>query len=288
MNVNADEKMASFGLSLSQTVASVATRLNSRHHGVVVCAQDGQLLFVNDQVAAMVEAKGSYLPPSHWTSHYGLGSPQGNYRDIREAPVLAALEQGSIESVVMRTRSGSETQLLRVWAQAITGDHGDVLGSIAVLYPHNQSSRIHAPAMGARVAVQNSHDSTLTSAILHAAEDYAEIVLDRFMSASPVQQVHALIRHRFSEPWTLKTIADTVSFDPGYLTTLYGSQTGTTVMADLTRVRMDHAHNLIENTTLTVSEVAFRVGLVDLSHFSRTFRHAFGYSPRVLRSHKER
>ena len=45
-------------------------------------------------------------------------------------------------------------------------------------------------------------------------------------------------------------------------------------------VRLHKAKELLLNTDLNVTEVAFEVGFQDVSYFSRTFKTEFGLSPR--------
>jgi AraC-like DNA-binding protein len=43
--------------------------------------------------------------------------------------------------------------------------------------------------------------------------------------------------------------------------------------------RMQQAKILLESRQFSVKEVAYKVGFKDLSHFSKTFQDAFGFSP---------
>lgn len=54
---------------------------------------------------------------------------------------------------------------------------------------------------------------------------------------------------------------------------------GSTVHEFITRVRMDEAANLLVNTALNVSQIAYRVGYSEPSNFSRTFTKQFNCSP---------
>lgn len=47
----------------------------------------------------------------------------------------------------------------------------------------------------------------------------------------------------------------------------------------LTKRRVHHAANLISNSNLTITQVAFESGFEDLSHFSRAFKKIMGASP---------
>ena len=50
--------------------------------------------------------------------------------------------------------------------------------------------------------------------------------------------------------------------------------------------RMEQAKLLLETGAWNVSEVTYRVGLKDISHFSRVFQETFGYSPSMVGENK--
>ena len=54
---------------------------------------------------------------------------------------------------------------------------------------------------------------------------------------------------------------------------------GSTVHEFITRVRMDEAVNLLVNSNMNVSQIAYQVGYSEPSNFSRTFTRHFGCSP---------
>jgi DNA-binding response OmpR family regulator len=49
-------------------------------------------------------------------------------------------------------------------------------------------------------------------------------------------------------------------------------------------MRLNRARDLLENSNLSVSEVAFQVGYLEPTNFSRSFKKQFGFSPSQLRS----
>ena len=52
-------------------------------------------------------------------------------------------------------------------------------------------------------------------------------------------------------------------------------------------IRLNKARNLLENDSLTVSEVAFKVGFQEPTNFSRSFKKQFGFSPSYYRNDQE-
>ncbi|WP_281637888.1 hybrid sensor histidine kinase/response regulator transcription factor [Flavobacterium marginilacus] len=54
---------------------------------------------------------------------------------------------------------------------------------------------------------------------------------------------------------------------------------GSTVHEFITKVRMEHAADLLKNSDLNISQIAYKVGFTEASNFSRTFSKHFGCSP---------
>ena len=53
----------------------------------------------------------------------------------------------------------------------------------------------------------------------------------------------------------------------------------TTIKTYVTKLRMEHAKNLFKNKTSNVSEVAYKCGYKDVSHFSAVFKSFYGFTP---------
>ena len=64
---------------------------------------------------------------------------------------------------------------------------------------------------------------------------------------------------------------------------MFHEQTGTSPMRYLTDLRMSRARKLLADSSLTVREIAVRVGYPDPFHFSRSFKNAVGVSPAQFR-----
>ena len=59
----------------------------------------------------------------------------------------------------------------------------------------------------------------------------------------------------------------------------FSALTDTTVTEYLRLLRLHRAKDLLRNTDLTVSEVAFRTGFKNVSHFSKVFKETFNINP---------
>src|SRR5262245_48024633 len=85
------------------------------------------------------------------------------------------------------------------------------------------------------------------------------------------------------EPASRSKLAQRAGVSVRQLERLFADHLGSTIQARYLRMRLDRARILLRQTTLPVVEVAAETGFVTPSHFSRSYRGAFGRSPRQER-----
>jgi len=68
-----------------------------------------------------------------------------------------------------------------------------------------------------------------------------------------------------------------------HLDRLFAAYLGTSFLDQYRRIRLQHAHRLLKQSPLSVSEIAVATGFSSLSHFSRMFRAVYGIAPRAAR-----
>lgn len=87
----------------------------------------------------------------------------------------------------------------------------------------------------------------------------------------------------FRESLDLATVASELGLSERRVTALL-SGTGDSFKSTLNQLRLQEARRLLLETDLQVSEIAFKVGYGNISHFNRTFRDRYQTSPGSLRS----
>lgn len=88
------------------------------------------------------------------------------------------------------------------------------------------------------------------------------------------------LRSRYAETVTTEELAHRFGYAGDYLTRIFKKQYGITPHQYQIQVRMEHAQWLLDNTGLSVEQVADSVGYRDFSAFYRSFRKSTGISPR--------
>lgn len=80
-------------------------------------------------------------------------------------------------------------------------------------------------------------------------------------------------------PWTIYTMAKLTQLSDSRFSVLYKSFFGMSPKEDLIHERIKKAQYLLSTNTLSVSEVAYRVGYENIYHFNRQFKKIVGVPP---------
>jgi AraC family carnitine catabolism transcriptional activator len=85
------------------------------------------------------------------------------------------------------------------------------------------------------------------------------------------------------DPLDSAQIARRVGLSARQLRRRFQQSTGLALMRAYLMIRLSRAHNLLQQTDLSVTEIAISAGFRSLEHFSRAYRGAFGCAPSVDR-----
>ena len=97
-------------------------------------------------------------------------------------------------------------------------------------------------------------------------------------------KIAAFIEQNFYLSIDMDTICQHVSYSRSYISRLFKSDIGMTVSEYIQHVRIRNAQALLRETTLSVQEVSYSVGVDDPLYFSKMFRKIAGMSPRDYRN----
>lgn len=98
-----------------------------------------------------------------------------------------------------------------------------------------------------------------------------------------VNRARRFILEHHARSIDLDAIADAANVSGNHLVRLFRQHLGITPVRYLWDVRAERGADLLRDTGLSVSEVAYRVGFATPYHFSRVIKRRFGASPRQLR-----
>ena len=94
-----------------------------------------------------------------------------------------------------------------------------------------------------------------------------------------IRAAAALMKQNPDNPLSIPEVARRLAVSPRHLRRQFRELLGTTTVRYYLRLRLVQAHNLLEQTDLSVTEIAIATGFRSLEHFSRAYAAMFGCAP---------
>ena len=102
-----------------------------------------------------------------------------------------------------------------------------------------------------------------------------------------IEKVFGYINQHLNESISQAEIAQQVNLSPAAFSRLFKSTTGKCFMGVVNELRIAQACRLLDETSRTISEIAFDCGYETLSHFNSQFRRTMGTTPSRYRNNLE-
>jgi len=103
------------------------------------------------------------------------------------------------------------------------------------------------------------------------------------LSSSRLRRVLEYVDAHLDEEISLSTLAHQSGTSPFHFARLFKRRTGLAPHQFIIQKRMERARSLLSDAELSITEVAFRCGFSQQSHFTSTFRRTVGVSPSAYR-----
>lgn len=123
----------------------------------------------------------------------------------------------------------------------------------------------------------------LVSILISESEPYAQSE-----TKSYINKAVSYIDANFTEQLSLNALAEKFGCSPNHFIRKFKDKTGYTPIKYLSAKKIEVAKKLIENTSLSISDVMEKVGFYDASYFSKLFKKTVGCSPREYRDNLTR
>lgn len=100
------------------------------------------------------------------------------------------------------------------------------------------------------------------------------------------EQIETYIKgHYLDNSLSLVSVADYMNLNPTYLSVFIKEQLGDTFVSYVLNLRMQEAKRLLNETTLSMQDIAVKIGYANSGVFIRVFKKKFGYTPGSYRSY---
>ncbi|MDR6101657.1 transcriptional regulator GlxA family with amidase domain [Agrobacterium larrymoorei] len=160
------------------------------------------------------------------------------------------------------------------------GDRITCAGGVA---PLDMMHAMISQRMGAHFARRVS-DWFLHTAVAEPSAPQRGSLAERYGTHHPaVLTVLEKMEATIESPLDRQTMAKLAGTSPRHLDRLFASQLGTSFLDTYREIRLDHARRLLEQSPLSIAEVAFATGFSSAGHFSGCFKTHFGKTPNTLR-----
>jgi AraC-like DNA-binding protein len=123
-------------------------------------------------------------------------------------------------------------------------------------------------------------------ALSHLAVTEGRQALDRALAlerAEPIRESLSYVEEHFREPIGIRDLSRHVHLTSAYLSRFFHKAMGITFSDYLTQRRIAEAKELLQNTAMKMSDIAFEVGYSHQSYFGRKFKQLTGLTPGQFR-----
>ena len=119
--------------------------------------------------------------------------------------------------------------------------------------------------------------SLIVQVLPECENDYLPFTVEHSASADPrTARVLAFMRERFADRIAAERLAVASGTSRSSFSRLFGEAVGQSAYQHLTPLRLEHALQLLEQTTRSVSEIVFDCGFGKPAHFTTAFANALG------------
>ncbi len=126
------------------------------------------------------------------------------------------------------------------------------------------------------ISLQNEMFKFYLDEVIKARKDSAKVL--------PIRRCLDHIYNHLNEHITVEDLADTVSLNPNYLSTLFKTEMGVSISQYIRNQRIEVACNMLRHSDYTYSEIAATLAFSSQSHFIKVFKEETGMTPKEYRN----
>ncbi|MEX1028509.1 MAG: AraC family transcriptional regulator [Paenibacillaceae bacterium] len=101
-----------------------------------------------------------------------------------------------------------------------------------------------------------------------------------------IHEAQKYVHTHLNEKISMEEVAVMLRLNPSHFSRIYKSETGETFIEYMTRIKMEHAQEALEQSDKTIDQIAESLGYDNTSYFIKLFKLNSGYSPKEFRHRK--
>src|SRR5690606_18534317 len=161
-------------------------------------------------------------------------------------------------------------------------NHERVAATFSALLAERESLQVGGGAVACALITQ-----LLVHFLRSATDPVRDELASQPASASPPDDYARVLAHlweHFTEPVNRASVARACGVRPEAVSRMFQQATGESFTTNLSKLRLGHALELMQSTSLSLAEIATRSGFDSYRTFARTFVPHHGQSPTSYRS----
>jgi AraC-like DNA-binding protein len=188
---------------------------------------------------------------------------------------------------VVAVRAGYRLEAAQAYLEASFDQLADALASSGKL--EGKSVQTMYDALG-----RGSEESDTVQELFAVYRRVIQDVTDAMERPTRARQDRSLgraeryMRRHYTEGIALDQVARVAGFAPAYFSRLFHERQGTTFVAHLTRLRVEHAKKLLCDSSLSLTRIAELTGLTARHYLNRVFKAQTGQTPIAYREAHQR
>ncbi len=111
----------------------------------------------------------------------------------------------------------------------------------------------------------------------------SEISGQKISKYKKIEKIIAFLKEYYKENFSIKELSEKIGISPYYLSHLFKKEMGISVMKYRDYLRLTTAKEMLQNTNLSITNIAFSLGWNDSNYFTRIFKKRTGISPSDFR-----
>ncbi|MDD2286097.1 MAG: AraC family transcriptional regulator [Paludibacter sp.] len=115
----------------------------------------------------------------------------------------------------------------------------------------------------------------------------SEKELSRQIYVARINRVMDYVEKNMDQPVDLSVMAEVAAFSPYHFHRIFTCVLGETPSNFVTRVKLEKSAQLLQDSNLLISDIAYKCGFRNLSSYSRAFKSYFGVSAKFFRNQEK-
>lgn len=227
--------------------------------------------------------------------HMQVQKEDGNWyftdemKDIAECLKENKLETAEKETIEILTKAGEEKRIYPAYLRTLCMEILSVY--IQKVREFELKKQEEEQVRYIEVKAGNTYRTLeeLKNAVLTYQTQLTEMIQEKLNSGNcsvPVRRIMEYVEDHYREKISLEQIAEEIHMNRTYISVMFKKETGGKFSDYLQKTRLDHARKLLEQTKMSIQEIAEQTGFFDAAHLGRVFKENYQMTPLEYRRKK--